>query len=73
MLYHPFSRRLIINDNLDAGTQLPYIKRAQEEGYAVVVLNTNNNRDENGELIEGSETPIKHAFSAWEQVVMKVK
>ena len=72
-MIHYICRRLIINDNLDAGTQLPYIKRAQEDGYAVVVLNTNNNKDENGKLIEGSKTPIKHAFSAWEQVVKKVK
>jgi hypothetical protein len=51
--------------------QLPYIKRAKKIGYAVVVLNTNNNKYENGAAIEGSETPIRHAVSAWKQVVMK--
>ena len=35
--------RLIINDCLDSGTQLPYIKWARENGYAVVVANTNLN------------------------------
>lgn len=35
--------RLIINDNLDTGTQLPFIERARKEGYAVVVTNTNDN------------------------------
>ncbi len=63
--------RLFINDNLDVGSQLPYIKRAKKNGYAVVVLNTNNNKYENGAAIEGSETPIRHAVSAWKQVVMK--
>jgi predicted ABC-type ATPase len=35
--------RLIINDCLDSGTQLPYIKWARENGYAVIVANTNLN------------------------------
>ncbi len=36
-------KRLIINDSLKSGTQLPFIKRAINEGYGVVVLNTNQN------------------------------
>ena len=39
-----FLCRLIINDNLDCGTQLPFIKKAVEDGYGVMVLNTNLNR-----------------------------
>ena len=35
--------RLIINDNLDKGSQLPYIKWARENGYALLVANTNIN------------------------------
>jgi len=35
--------RLIINDDLDKGTQIPYIERALQEGYQVMVLNTNLN------------------------------
>uniref|UniRef100_A0A8D0L5P2 ARB2 cotranscriptional regulator A n=1 Tax=Sphenodon punctatus TaxID=8508 RepID=A0A8D0L5P2_SPHPU len=38
-----WARRLIINDDLDSGTQIPYIKRATEEGYGVIVLNPNEN------------------------------
>ncbi|KAM4810656.1 cotranscriptional regulator ARB2A [Rhinophrynus dorsalis] len=38
-----WARRLIINEDLDSGTQIPYIKRAVKEGYAVIVLNTNEN------------------------------
>ncbi|XP_075449241.1 cotranscriptional regulator ARB2A isoform X1 [Ascaphus truei] len=38
-----WARRLIINEDLDSGTQIPYIKRAMEEGYAVIVLNPNEN------------------------------
>ena len=32
-----------MNENLDKGTQLPFIQQAIQEGYAVVVTNTNDN------------------------------
>ncbi|KAM4708146.1 cotranscriptional regulator ARB2A [Discoglossus pictus] len=38
-----WARRLIINEDLDSGTQIPYIKKAMKEGYAVIVLNPNEN------------------------------
>uniref|UniRef100_A0A667YBM1 ARB2 cotranscriptional regulator A n=1 Tax=Myripristis murdjan TaxID=586833 RepID=A0A667YBM1_9TELE len=38
-----WARRLIINQDLDSGTQIPYITRAMEEGYGVMVLNPNEN------------------------------
>ncbi|KAF3850974.1 hypothetical protein F7725_012746 [Dissostichus mawsoni] len=33
----------IINQDLDSGTQIPFITRAMEEGYGVMVLNPNEN------------------------------
>lgn len=50
-----WARRLIINDNLKSGTQLPYIKKAKELGYGIIVLNTNDNR----RLINGVNVDIK--------------
>ncbi|XP_051806382.1 cotranscriptional regulator FAM172A homolog isoform X2 [Acanthochromis polyacanthus] len=38
-----WARRLIINQDLDSGTQIPFINRAMEEGYGVMVLNPNEN------------------------------
>lgn len=38
-----WARRLIINDCLDSGTQLPFIRAAQSRGWAILVLNTNQN------------------------------
>ncbi|XP_013867971.1 cotranscriptional regulator ARB2A homolog isoform X3 [Austrofundulus limnaeus] len=38
-----WARRLIINQDLDSGTQIPFIKRAMKEGYGVMVLNPNLN------------------------------
>lgn len=46
---HPTLFRLIINDSLKSGTQLPFIKRAVEAGYGVIVFNTNENRVQQGD------------------------
>lgn len=34
----------MINNSMDEGTQLPYIRKALGSGYGVVVLNTNDNK-----------------------------
>ncbi|XP_063602571.1 cotranscriptional regulator ARB2A-like isoform X2 [Penaeus indicus] len=64
-----WARRLIINDTLDSGTQIPYIKRAMEDGYAVLVMNTNDNFRINKKKkqvpIRGSESPERHAVHVW--------
>lgn len=41
-----FNFRLIINEGLEIGSQMPYIRRARAAGYAVIVTNTNLNRFE---------------------------
>ena len=33
----------MINNGIDEGTQIPYIRRAKELGYSVLILNTNDN------------------------------
>ena len=38
-----WSRKLIINEDIDTGSQLPYIRRALDDGYGVIVLNPNFN------------------------------
>ncbi|XP_030374506.1 FAM172 family protein homolog CG10038-like [Scaptodrosophila lebanonensis] len=68
-----WARSLIINHSLDHGSQLPYIQRAQELGYDIVVTNTNDNeRYINGKFsrIEGVATALDHANYAWEHIVM---
>lgn len=47
VLYIYMFFRLIINDSIQSGTQIPYIKHAQEEGYGVLVMNTNSNYQTN--------------------------
>merc|ERR1712137_810964 len=50
---------LCINKDLDQGTMLPYLRTAAVRGYAVVVLNPNENTVDN-EPIPGSESPERH-------------
>ncbi|KAH7729895.1 hypothetical protein AAVH_02372 [Aphelenchoides avenae] len=64
-----WSRRLIINESLEIGSQIPYIRRCREHGWAVLVTNTNDNYyvDEKGKKQKKafSGTPIEHGLQAW--------
>lgn len=67
-----WSRSLIINQSIDHGTQIPYIKRAVELGYDVLVTNTNHNdRMKDGERIylDGNGSPEQHIESVWDQLI----
>lgn len=68
-----WSRRLIINDSLNSGTQIPFIKRAIGLGYGVFVLNTNDNREfSNGVLVKirGSESAEYHGNYVWKHIII---
>ncbi|XP_052098240.1 cotranscriptional regulator FAM172A-like isoform X2 [Mytilus californianus] len=67
-----WARSLIMNDCLDSGTQLPYIRWAMSNGYGVIVANTNINTATVGKAkkkIRGSESPEKHTTYLWETFV----
>lgn len=67
-----WSRRLVINHSLESGTQLPYIKKAKEMGYGVLVLNSNQHYDEiTGKKIQVSSSPEKHFNYVWKELVEK--
>ncbi|XP_063602530.1 cotranscriptional regulator ARB2A homolog [Penaeus indicus] len=38
-----WSRKLTINEGIEAGTQIPYMQLAQRDGYGVLVMNPNDN------------------------------
>lgn len=70
-----WSRSLIINHSIDHGTQIPYIKKAIELGYDVLVTNTNNNHrfvDDDRFILNGNENPEAHIMSVWEQLIEPV-
>lgn len=69
-----WARRLIINDCLDSGTQLPFIEWAIKEGYGVIVANTNYNKandKKDGQEIRYSETPEDHMECVWKNFIHK--
>ncbi|KJE92635.1 hypothetical protein CAOG_03555 [Capsaspora owczarzaki ATCC 30864] len=69
-----WARRLIINESLDSGSMLPFIKRAQAEGYGVMVLNGNLNAaidpatNRRG-YIPGNSSPEDHAVYVWDRFI----
>lgn len=73
-----WARRLIINESLDWGTQIPFIKEAQKLGYGILVMNTNDNScttkgSHKRQKIKGSSSPEEHARYVWKKFVHKAK
>jgi len=68
-----WARRLIINEDLDKGTMLPYINHINKRGWGVVVMNTNHNTDEKEREIPGSESPEEHAETVWSEMIKDSK
>jgi len=69
-----WARRLIINEDLEKGTMLPFISHALNTGWGVIVMNTNLNIDEEtGEVIPGSEKPERHGQTVWNNVVAQTR
>uniref|UniRef100_A0A8C2E672 Family with sequence similarity 172 member A n=1 Tax=Cyprinus carpio TaxID=7962 RepID=A0A8C2E672_CYPCA len=56
-----WARRLIINEDLNSGTQIPFINRAKEEGYGVIVLNPNENSLEVEKVPDSAKKPSPDA------------
>ncbi|CAH0399589.1 unnamed protein product [Chilo suppressalis] len=68
-----WARSLIINENLDKGTQIPYIKKAIAKDYGVMILNTNDNYQADGKKIKNSSNAEEHAKYVWDTYVAKAK
>ncbi|XP_055379221.1 FAM172 family protein homolog CG10038 [Condylostylus longicornis] len=68
-----WARSLIINQSLSHGTQIPYLEKARELNYDVLIANTNDNyRSINGveRQIKGHGSPEEHGYSIWEKYVI---
>lgn len=59
-LFKRVTNTFLIAESLEMGSQIPYIQRARADGYAVVVLNTNQNSQK---TTDGREQPIRHSSS----------
>lgn len=73
-----FSRSICIDQGLSKGSMIPYIARAVQEGYAVLILRPNTNSvpvtDEQGHVVSkqpivGSESPEIHALYVVENIL----
>ncbi|CAF3793740.1 unnamed protein product [Rotaria sordida] len=72
-----WSRKLIINEGLEVGSQMEYIRRARAAGYAVIITNTNLNSFESPRFlrrsaicpIRGSSTAEEHGCYVWEHFI----
>ncbi|XP_037954347.1 FAM172 family protein homolog CG10038 [Teleopsis dalmanni] len=68
-----WARSLIINNSIDHGTQIPYIKQAKSLGYDILITNTNDNYriiDGVKKSVSGLSTPSDHAAYVWENFVI---
>lgn len=71
-----WSRKLIINEDIDTGSQFPYIRRAMADGYGIIVFNTNLNQAVvNGKMkdIRENSSPEKHGLYVWKHFVSAAK
>ena len=64
-----WSRKACINDNLEFGSILPYVKTGMAFGYSIIVLNPNFNVDYNGCIIPFSSSMIAHCEFVWENFI----
>ncbi|KAM3725894.1 FAM172 family protein [Dirofilaria immitis] len=70
-----WSRRLIMNESLNIGSQLPYLRICKSRDWGVVVMNTNMNITDNVPLepLPESRTPLEHGITVWKRYVAKAK
>ena len=67
-----WSRELIVTESLKSGSQVDYIKKSQELGLGVILLNTNQDKDSiRGKPIFCNKTPLDHFFYTWKYFLLK--
>lgn len=75
------SRSTVFDSGILKGTWLPYIERALQEDYGIILLRPNTNyitTTADGEVpqkvaIVGSETPEIHALNVWQNIIPKAE
>uniref|UniRef100_A0A0R3RWQ7 LRAT domain-containing protein n=1 Tax=Elaeophora elaphi TaxID=1147741 RepID=A0A0R3RWQ7_9BILA len=67
--------QLIMNEGLNMGSQLPYLRICRSRDWGVVVMNTNMNVTDSDpfEALPGSSTPIEHGITVWKTYISKSK
>ncbi|RIA94935.1 Arb2 domain-containing protein, partial [Glomus cerebriforme] len=76
-----WARQVIINDSLELGTMFPYIRKAQELKWGIVIFNPNENygsitkdgKVDDFHQITGSETSLAHCLYVWNNFVKNAR
>ncbi|KAG9297967.1 hypothetical protein G9A89_018795 [Geosiphon pyriformis] len=76
-----WARQVVINESLELGSMFPYIKKARELGWGVLIFNPNENFGDvikDGEIVDqrpikGSESPLQHTLYVWDNFIRSVK
>ncbi|KAJ3125449.1 hypothetical protein HK098_000263 [Nowakowskiella sp. JEL0407] len=70
-----WARKIVINDNLNSGSMIEYIRKAKSLNWQILILNNNENTklDQNGkeQYIRGSWTPEDHVLYVWDEFISK--
>ncbi|XP_045500939.1 FAM172 family protein homolog CG10038 [Colias croceus] len=67
-----WARSLIINENLDKGTQIPYIQEAVNRDFGILVMNPNDTHRA-GKKIPNSSSSEEHATYVWKTYIADSK
>ena len=73
-----WSRELCLKNGLDSGSQIPYISKAKEKGFNLIILNTNNSPvkvdiTDSEVFLSITFDGTAHAIKVWEDIVSKSK
>ncbi|XP_050350066.1 FAM172 family protein homolog CG10038 isoform X2 [Nymphalis io] len=67
-----WARSLIINDCIESGTQIPYIRQAKAREYGIMVLNSNDNYRED-KRIPHTGSSEEHVKYVWDEYIPNTK
>ncbi|XP_045512408.1 FAM172 family protein homolog CG10038 isoform X2 [Pieris brassicae] len=67
-----WARSLIINNNLDMGTQIPYIQMGIKRNFGILIMNPNENYKRNKNIPQ-SNTSEEHAQYVWKTYISGTK
>jgi hypothetical protein len=67
-----WARSVCINDSLKTGSVIPFLEYAEREGFSVIVLNPNLNRDHSGGVVRHNDSAERHCYYVWKKFISRV-
>lgn len=67
-----WSRSVCINESLSMGSMLPYISKAQEQNYSIIILNPNCSRSPlTNKIVPHNSDMLEHSSFVWENYISR--